>query len=344
MSAVGDCLTALADAVRARLGITKKMRLDEMPHYIERIEGDVYSPDKSITDWGYFSYNNRHNDRVARLLYSDTENGSSFAHMFDKSTELTYIPDLSTSKGINFSYMFYDNKALLKSPSLSTWNGENFSYMYNACVSMTETPVLNLRNAKYLNYMFWNCQAMKGALSFVMNEAVEMEGFVRNSYLLSSLHLTVANPFLLSNTTAMCHSCHGLKEVTGTIPTGKSGAAGMFCGCDALQRLETMRINTRIPDDATDVWKETFDWCYELTDLEIKGTNKWSGLNLKHSKKLSKDSIACVINTLSDSVSGKSITLSCVNVDNAFADTGGSAGQEWQELIATKPNWTIVLV
>lgn len=342
MSAVSECLTSLANAIRAKIGITDKMGLEEMPFYIERIEGTVYSPDTHITDWGYFSYNNRHNDRVARLKKTDTTLGKSFANMFYNSDELTYIPDLYTDNGTNYSGMFYSNKSLLKSPTLSsTFSGKDFSYMYNCCQSMTETPQIDAHNGEYLQYMFWNCQVMKDPLELVINVPRNLEGLVRNCYLLPSVRLRLANTSPIQSSVAMFHSCKALEVVSGAA-SGKSGAAEMFCGCSKLHTIEGFRISSNTPDNATDVWTQTFEWCYELVNLDISGKNKWSGLNLKHSKKLSKESITKVINTLSDDVTGKSITLSVENVDNVFAN--GFAGQEWSELIATKPNWTIALM
>ncbi len=62
---------------------------------------------------------------------------------------------------------------------------------------------------------------------------------------------------------------------------------------------------------------------------------------------LNKESIISVVNALSATVTGKTITLKKTAVNNAFK-TGteladGSTSQEWLDLIATKQNWTISL-
>jgi hypothetical protein len=54
--------------------------------------------------------------------------------------------------------------------------------------------------------------------------------------------------------------------------------------------------------------------------------------------RLSKASIESIVNCLSNTATGKTLTLSQTAVNNAFTDT------EWATLIATKPNWTISLV
>jgi hypothetical protein len=64
-----------------------------------------------------------------------------------------------------------------------------------------------------------------------------------------------------------------------------------------------------------------------------------------HLSPLSKESIISTVGALSDNVSGQTLTLSGGAVDSAFSEGagGGVASAEWSELIATKPNWTIVL-
>ncbi len=54
-----------------------------------------------------------------------------------------------------------------------------------------------------------------------------------------------------------------------------------------------------------------------------------------------------VINALSDTATGQTLTLSIIDVDDAFATSSGAAdgstSTEFAALVATKPNWTIIL-
>lgn len=61
-------------------------------------------------------------------------------------------------------------------------------------------------------------------------------------------------------------------------------------------------------------------------------------LDLGYSSRLTKASIESIISHLSDSATGKTLTLSKTAVENAFTDT------EWDALESTKTNWTISLV
>ena len=95
----------------------------------------------------------------------------------------------------------------------------------------------------------------------------------------------------------------------------------------------------------------TFDtpflYLYEMRDFEMTGTIGQNGFNMPHSKVLSKASITNIINCLSTTTSGLSVTISKTAVNKAFATTeggtDGSTSAEWQALIATRSNWTISL-
>ncbi len=84
-----------------------------------------------------------------------------------------------------------------------------------------------------------------------------------------------------------------------------------------------------------------------LENMTIEGTIAQSGFNAQYSTKLSKASITSIINALSTTTSGLSITLSQVAVDREFAATPGDTGAdsaEWGILVETRPNWTINLL
>lgn len=81
-----------------------------------------------------------------------------------------------------------------------------------------------------------------------------------------------------------------------------------------------------------------FDGCIVLENVVIKGTIKINGFDFKDCKKLSKASIESIINALSTTTSGLTVTLSKTAKEKAFTT------DEWNALIATKSNWTISLV
>lgn len=91
-----------------------------------------------------------------------------------------------------------------------------------------------------------------------------------------------------------------------------------------------------------------FSGASALVNIEIEGVIGQNGLSFQWSTKLSNESITSVVNALSTTTSGLSITLSKVAVDKAFeiaqGDNNGSTESDWAALVATRPNWTINLV
>ena len=85
-----------------------------------------------------------------------------------------------------------------------------------------------------------------------------------------------------------------------------------------------------------------------LEDLTVTGVIGGDGFNVQWSTLLSKASITSIINALSSTTTGLTVTLSLAAVNKAFeTSTGannGSTSTAWTTLIATKTNWTISLV
>lgn len=114
-----------------------------------------------------------------------------------------------------------------------------------------------------------------------------------------------------------------------------STIAHMFAFCTKLERVEGLIVS------ATTAPLYTFGSCTALEHIIFGGTIGQNGLDLSACTKLDKESIESVINTLSTTTSGLSVTLSSAAVTAAFGSTTAS---EWTALIATRPNWTISLV
>ena len=122
----------------------------------------------------------------------------------------------------------------------------------------------------------------------------------------------------------------------GTIDTrSASSLTAIFA---YAHKLQTIRLLILKEDGSQTFGNNSFVSCNALVDLTIQGKIGTTGLNLQWSTKLSKASITSVVNALSATTSGLSITLSKTAVNNAFTTA------EWSELAGTKSNWTINLV
>lgn len=115
-----------------------------------------------------------------------------------------------------------------------------------------------------------------------------------------------------------------------------------FYNATALQTIEKLIVF----EDTT--YHTTFTYCNSLENLNIEGVIGQNGFDVGWSKKLSKASIISIITHLSDSASGKSITISKTAVNNGFETSAGAAdgstSEEWVTLITAKSNWTINLI
>ena len=115
--------------------------------------------------------------------------------------------------------------------------------------------------------------------------------------------------------------------------------SGAFAYCPKLRKIQTLTI----AENATTL---EFEYIPLLEEISFSGVIPVS-LSFQHSTKLSKASIRSIIDHLSATATGKTLTLSRTAVDNAFGDGSefsGTDGPEWGELIDTRANWTIALV
>lgn len=140
---------------------------------------------------------------------------------------------------------------------------------------------------------------------------------------------------LSGNTTAnyMFNASPDLTDIKVTIDASKANnTQSMFAGCTNLKRIPKLIVG------ANTGFQTTFTNCRALEELYIEGTIAKNGLTLQYSKKLNKASIESIINALSATESGLTVTFSKTAVNNAFT------AEEWDALEATKTNWTISLV
>lgn len=115
-----------------------------------------------------------------------------------------------------------------------------------------------------------------------------------------------------------------------------------FSGAAALETIRLLSVyETTVLDDA-------FKNCESLKNITFEGV---IGQDFDiHWSPLTKESIESIISHLSDAATGKTVTLDGGNIQSVFAtdpsigDTDGDTTEEWLNLVASKPNWTISLV
>lgn len=114
-----------------------------------------------------------------------------------------------------------------------------------------------------------------------------------------------------------------------------TATSGTFSLLPNLVEIEEIVSHANLP------WQSnTFEGTTNLESVTFSGVIGQNGLHLNYSKKLNRESIESIINALSPTTSGLSITLSKTAVINAF----GNLDDEWSTVQGSKLNWTINLI
>ena len=90
----------------------------------------------------------------------------------------------------------------------------------------------------------------------------------------------------------------------------------------------------------------TFDNTPNLKNITLTPNRIMSSISFATNSQLTKESIQSIIGALSDSASSQIVYISSSAVNREFrtgSSGNGSTSTEWNTLVATKPNWTIVL-
>lgn len=116
----------------------------------------------------------------------------------------------------------------------------------------------------------------------------------------------------------------------------------IFNSCTKLKTIE----NIKLPTNCQGAFTASFNNCTALEEFGFTGTIQNNGIDLHWSTKLNKASIERIINALSTTTSGLTVTLSKTAVNNAFGINVDDAstypeGSEYYNLRNSKSNWTI---
>lgn len=125
----------------------------------------------------------------------------------------------------------------------------------------------------------------------------------------------------------------GLTDVKVPIYASKVGRLSQtFELSDTLERVPFLQISENC------TFYRPFHGCNNLKHLIMGGTIGKNDFDVSMCPYLDKESLTSIVGCLSTTTSGLSITLPEEAVKREFTD------EEWAELVASKPNWTIALV
>jgi hypothetical protein len=133
--------------------------------------------------------------------------------------------------------------------------------------------------------------------------------------------------------------------------TSAPNLIGTFYYSTVLESIEKLILKNDGSQTFGGAWSEAFRECRNLKDIVFEGVIGQS-IDFQWSPKLTRASIESIITHLSDTASGKTLTLSKTAVNEAFAIrdedgypiTWGELTDEWETLVSSKSNWTINLI
>ena len=106
----------------------------------------------------------------------------------------------------------------------------------------------------------------------------------------------------------------------------------LFGYCSNLRAIDKLILK----EDGSQSFTNLFISPTNVTNITIEGVIGKNGFNIGACIYLSKDSVTSIVNALSTTTTGLTVTISA-SAKAKFTD------EEWAALIATKPNWTIAL-
>lgn len=186
----------------------------------------------------------------------------------------------------------------------------------------------------------WNDITFKPKYNIVI--AQDSNSMFSNSAITNLAEILESQGVILDTTNApkidyIFDNCLALRHAPHVVFNNSSTGAFNWC-------LSLEKASIGVNENTT--FSGTFNRCDNLTDFSVVGAIGKS-IDLKHSP-LSYDSLYSIIEALSETATGQTLTLKKSAVDTAFENgegfADGSESSEWGDLISTKENWTISLV
>jgi hypothetical protein len=198
----------------------------------------------------------------------------------------------------------------------------------------------------------WECEYIRPKYKV---EAIDAGSGVRPFYYNSALKKVESEYFDFSNKLTPSYAsgdwyysfynCKNLEEIEDIGIIANAGFYFVFSYCPKLHTIAKITLSENT------VIERPFVETGALENITIEGVIG-QNIDLRWSTKLTYASIKSIIEHLSDTASGKTLTLSKTAVDNAFLfgwEGGDVPGTDetnpvWPPLRDSKPNWTITLV
>ena len=251
-------LVNIADAVRAKKGITGNMTLDAIASNITSIPT---ADNNAKFDFSGSGNSGKLLPRLTKIDLSgwDTSNITDMGEMFKDCSSLTSldVSNFNTVKVTSMGSMFNGCSSLttLDVSGFDTSKVTDMGHMFDGCSSLTSLDVSSFNTSKVNNYssfagMFSGCISLK---------ALDLSNFdFSNTYASSYTGIY-----------ALFSGCKSLETITfpSTVTFNKSGICmgNMFSSCSSLRSLDLSGFDTIKVTDMNGM----FQYCYKLSNLTL---------------------------------------------------------------------------
>lgn len=351
-----NTLKAIADDIRRRTGTDDLLKPTEIPEYIDIAEDRAY---RQGCDDGEFWISETvvapARDKLSTRVASQLDHDGSLNEWVDKAiADFDSIEAAIEARGVDVPYNNTSVMGELVNEACVTANGIGYETGKNEGVAEG-------RQAQYDE--FWDSYQNKGSRPFLrlfcsigwndttfkpkysMKYASGANGMFAESRI-TDLQAILDRQGVTFDFSSCQSFANLLQDSTitriGVVSTVSGAVTNIFYLAKSLETVDLLILKS----NGSQTFSGSFQDCIALANITIEGV---IGQNIDiHWSPLTKDSITSIINALSTTATGKTLTLKKTAVDNAFeASEGladGSTSDEWTSLLGTKTNWTISLV
>lgn len=213
----------------------------------------------------------------------------------------------------------------------------------------------NNRTASSYNFAFYESTIDDDTMSKVMDNwdtsytVSQAIGMFQNTRNVSEALYTDKLDFSNCNSLVSAFQYSTVKKVkvidARKTTSGQNGMAAMFVSCEYLESIDEFYPSTGTNKTG---FNQTFSFCPLLKTVIFKSEIAQNGLDLSRSPLLDRYSLKSIINNLSSTTTGLSVTLSLTAVNKAYETSeganDGSTSETWLFMTSAKTNWTINLV
>lgn len=323
-------LVDIADAVRAKKGITGNMTLDAIASNITSIptaDNNAkfdFSGSGSKSSGGLLSY-----ITTVDLSNLDTSNYTDMSAMFQNCTSITSldVSNFNTSKVTDMGHMFNNCYSLtsLDLHNFDTTNATDMESMFQSCTSLTNLDVSSFNTSKVGGYggfkgMFSYCNSLEtlDISNFDFSNVKDGSYYGLNSLFFKCSKLSTINfpPTVTFNNSgislnSMFSNCSSLTtlDLSNFDTSNVQYMESMFSNCPSLITLDLSSFNTSKVTNMSSM----FNYCSKLSNLTLG--NDWSSNSSISSFDLSfcpltRESAVDVINKLATRSNSPVITFS----------------------------------